>query len=86
MENRGDLIPHCMGRALLLLSKHYKNAQTLIPKHIESNQKKKKNGDSREAFYFKKHHKLHVGTNCTLCSNYVGRGQVQYLIPYIQTV
>ena len=42
MENRGDLIPHCMGRALLLLSKHYKNAQTLIPKHIESTQKKKK--------------------------------------------
>ena len=56
MENGGDLIPHCMGRALLLLSKHYKNAQALIPKHIESTQKKK--GDSREAFYFKKHHKL----------------------------
>ena len=59
MENRENLIPHRMGRALLLLSKHYKNAQALFLKHIESTQKKKKKkSDSREAFYFKKHHKL----------------------------
>ena len=31
-------------------------------------------------------YKLPVGTNCTLCSNYAGRGQAQYLISYIQTV
>ena len=58
MENVVELIPHCLGRAPPLLLEHYiKALRPFSPKkHIIYS----KEGDTREAFYFGKNHKIKV--------------------------